>query len=114
MSHTSQNVIALDENNYVHHENQSIHAIIRSKMSKFVVRFGMHSTHCRWGFSFSAFPNIFVRKIPENFQHPPTSIDKSETCETNDRMYAEIRDILVCVFEHFGDTWRKAKLRPYS
>jgi hypothetical protein len=55
-----------------------------------------------------AFQNKSLRRI---LGKPPTFIDRTET---NERMYAEIRDQHGCHFEKFGDTWRKAKLKFFG
>ena len=55
-----------------------------------------------------AFQNKSLRRI---LGKPPTFIDRTET---NERMYAEIRDQHGCNFEKFGDTWRKAKLKFFG
>ena len=56
----------------------------------------------------NAFQNNFLRRI---LGKPPTFIDRSET---NERMYREIQERYGCNFEHFGDTWRKAKLKLFG
>ena len=42
---------------------------------------------------------------------PPTFIDRGQT---NERMYTELQEIYQCKFEHFGDTWRKAKFKLFG
>ena len=56
----------------------------------------------------NAFQNKSLRRI---LGKPPTFIDREQT---NQRMYQEIRQVYHCNFEHFGDTWRKAKLRLFG
>ena len=53
----------------------------------------------------NAFQNKSVRRI---LKIPPTHIDRTQT---NARMYEIIRNDYGCKFEHFADTWRKAKCR---
>ena len=56
----------------------------------------------------NAFQNKSLRRI---LGKPPTFLDREQT---NQRIYQEIRQIYHCNFEHFGDTWRKAKLRLFG
>ena len=42
---------------------------------------------------------------------PPTFIDRQIT---NESIYTEIREQHGCVFEHFGITWQRAKLRLFG
>lgn len=56
----------------------------------------------------NSFRNKSLRRI---LGKPPTFIDRSET---NGRMYREIQEHYGCNFEHFGDTWRKAKLKLFG
>ena len=53
----------------------------------------------------NAFQNKTLRRI---LKKPPTFIDREQT---NLKMYDEIRQDHGCHFEHFGDTWRKKKLK---
>ena len=53
----------------------------------------------------NAFQNKSLRRI---LKIPPTHIDRTQT---NARMYETIRNDYGCKFEHFSDTWRKAKCR---
>ena len=56
----------------------------------------------------NAFRNKGLRRI---LGKPPTFLDREQT---NVRMYQEIREIYHCKFEHFGDTWKKAKLKLFG
>ena len=42
---------------------------------------------------------------------PPTFIDRQVT---NESIYTEIREQHGCVFEHFGETWKRSKLRLFG
>ena len=53
----------------------------------------------------NALQNTSLRRILGKLA---TFLDREQT---NQRMYQEIRQIYHCNLEHFGDTWRKAKLR---
>ena len=56
----------------------------------------------------NSFQNKSLRRI---LGKRSTFIDRSET---NERMYREIQEHYGCNFEHFGDTWRKAKLKLFG
>lgn len=53
----------------------------------------------------NSFQNKTLRRI---LKKPPTFIDREQT---NQRMYDEIKQDYGCHFEHFGDTWKKMKLK---
>ena len=56
----------------------------------------------------NAFQNRSLRRI---LHIPPTFIDREQT---NASMYDKIRNDYGCSFEHFADTWRKAKFRLFG
>ena len=56
----------------------------------------------------NGFQNKMLRKI---LGKPSTFIDREET---NSKMYEEIQRDHQCKFEHFGDTWKRTKLRLFG
>ena len=56
----------------------------------------------------NAFQNKCLRRI---LNKPPTFIDRQVT---NESIYTEIREQHGCVFEHFGETWKRSKLRLFG
>ena len=54
------------------------------------------------------FQNNKLRKI---LGKPSTFVDREET---NSRMYEELQRDHHCKFEHFGDTWKRTKLRLFG
>ena len=81
---------------------QVFNAIIRLKLLYGLER--INAEICR----LNSFQNKSLRRI---LGKPPTFIDRSET---NERMYREIQEHYGCNFEHFGDTWPKAKLKLFG
>ena len=56
----------------------------------------------------NGFQNKMLRKI---LGKPSTFVDREET---NSEMYEEIQRDHHCKFEHFGDTWKRTKLRLFG
>ena len=77
-------------------------AIVRSKLLYGLEAIQLTQTEIS---KLNAFQNRSLRRI---LKIPPTFIDRSYS---NQRMYEEIRDQHGCKFEHFGETWRTAKIR---
>ena len=81
---------------------QVFNAIVRSKLLYGLEAIQLTQTEIS---KLNAFQNRSLRRI---LKIPPTFIDRSYS---NQRMYEEIRDQHGCKFEHFGETWRTAKIR---
>ena len=84
---------------------QVFNAIIRSK-----VLFGLECIQLTGAeiSKLNAFQNKSLQRIPGK---PPTFLDR---VQTNERVYREIRQTYQCKFEHFGETWRKPKLKLFG
>ena len=84
---------------------QVFHAIVRSKLLYGLECIQLTQSEIS---RLNGFQNKSLRRI---LGKPPTFIDRQAT---NQRMYDEIRDVHGCNFEHFGDTWKKAKMRLFG
>ena len=80
-------------------------AIVRSKLLYGLER--VHLTNAELS-TLNAFQNKSLRII---LHIPPTFIDREQT---NASMYDKTRNDYGCSFEHFADTWRKAKFRLFG
>ena len=91
-------------NNSIKWKVQVFNAIVRSKLL-----YGLECvqlTNAELS-TLNAFQNKSLRRI---LHIPPTFIDREQT---NAKMYDKIRNDCGCFFEHFADTWRKAKFRLF-
>lgn len=84
---------------------QVLNAIIRSKLLYGLECIQLTSSDIS---RLNAFQNKCLRRI---LNKPPTFIDRQVT---NESIYTEIREQHGCVFEHFGETWKRSKLRLFG